>query len=124
MFNDYSRGAPGDAPYDAQILEMERAITDQWMAALYLEGDKIDGEDYAFGGWRLESRYRLFSNSTFLNPVLYVEYRRFAARSSVSARGYGATDTPASEAGSEIESRLILGQDAQRQTRRRLQLDR
>ena len=67
VFDDYSRGAPGDAPYDAQILEMERAITDQWMAALYLEGDKIDGEDYAFGGWRLESRYRLFSNSTLFS---------------------------------------------------------
>jgi hypothetical protein len=111
VFNDYSRGAPGDAPYDAQILEMERAITDQWMAALYLEGDKIDGEDYAFGGWRLESRYRLFSNETFLNPVLYVEYADLRPAHRYLLEVTGRTDTPASEAGSEIESRLILGQD-------------
>lgn len=40
---DSSSAAPGDLPYAAQLIEMERALTDQWMAALYVEGNKIDG---------------------------------------------------------------------------------
>jgi hypothetical protein len=42
--------------YSAQLFEIERALTDRWEAALYLEGDKVNGDDYKFGGWR----YRLF----------------------------------------------------------------
>jgi hypothetical protein len=111
VLNDYSSGAPGDPRYDAQLLEMERAITDQWMAAVYLEGDKIDGEDYAFGGWRVESRYRLFLYGICLNPVLYVEYADLRPAHRYLLEVTGRTDAPATEAGSEIESRLILGQD-------------
>ena len=40
LWSDFSRGAPGDPSYAAQLLEMERAITDQWMAAVYFEGTR------------------------------------------------------------------------------------
>src|SRR5437870_3061288 len=59
-FGDFSNALSEEPRYNAQLFEIERALTDRWEAALYLEGDKIDGEDYLFGGWRLESRYRLF----------------------------------------------------------------
>ena len=60
VFGDFSNALRDEPRYSAQLFEIERALTDRWEAALYLEGDKIDGEDYLFGGWRLESRYRLF----------------------------------------------------------------
>src|ERR1041385_6573827 len=54
VFSDFSN-AVGDEPrYSAQLFELERALTDRWEAALYLEGDKIDGEDYFFSGLRIE----------------------------------------------------------------------
>ena len=111
LWSDFSRGAPGDPSYAAQLLEMERAITDQWMAAVYFEGDKIAGDDYGFGGWRLESRYRLFPYSTFLNPVLYLEYADLRPDHRYLLEVVGRTDAPESESGSELESRLILGHD-------------
>lgn len=112
LLGDFSNAAPGDAPYAAQLIEMERALTDQWMAALYFEGDKIDGMDYAFGGWRFESRYRLLPYGAFLNPVLYVEYANLRPSHRYLLEVTGRTDTPETTGGSsEIESRLILGQD-------------
>jgi hypothetical protein len=111
VLNDFSSAAPGDPPYAAQLIEMERALTDQWMAALYIEGDKIDGTDYAFGGWRLESRYRLLPYGAFLNPVLYVEYADLRPAHRYLLEVVGRTDTPETAASSEIESRVILGED-------------
>jgi hypothetical protein len=111
LLSDYSGGAPGDPSYVAQLLEMEQAITDQWMAALYFEGDKIEGDDYAFGGWRLESRYRLFPYGTCLNPVLYLEYANLRPDHRYLLEVVGRTDAPETDAGSEIEGRLILGHD-------------
>jgi hypothetical protein len=55
-FGDFSNARSEEPRYSAQLFEMERALTDRWEAALYLEGDKIDGEDYLFGGWRLAAR--------------------------------------------------------------------
>jgi hypothetical protein len=109
--SDFSGGAPGEPSYGAQLIEIERALTDQWTTALYFEGDKIDGEDYAFGGWRIESRYRLFPYGTFLNPVLYVEYGDLLASHRYLLEVVGRNDAPEDEASREIESRLILGQD-------------
>jgi hypothetical protein len=111
LLSDYSGGAPGDPSYVAQLLEMERAITDQWMGALYFEGDKIEGDDYAFGGWRVESRYRLFPYGVCLNPVLSLEYANLRPDHRYLLEVVGRTDEPETQAGSEIESRLILGQD-------------
>jgi hypothetical protein len=109
--SDFSGGAPGDPGYAAQIIEIERALTDQWTAALYFEGDKIDDQGYAFGGWRFESRYRLFPYGAFLNPVLYVEYEDLRPAHRYLLEVVGRTDAPESGSGREIESRLILGHD-------------
>ncbi len=111
VLSDSSSTGPGDLPYAAQLIEMERALTDQWMAARYVEGDKIDGADYAFGGWRLESRYRLLPYGAFLNPVLYVEYANLRPAHRYLLEVVGRTDTAEIAASSEIESRVILGED-------------
>ena len=113
VFSDFSNAVGGDPHYAAQLLEIERALTDRWETALYLEGDKIDGEGYDFAGWRLESRYRLFEYGTFLNPVLYVEYENLKTDHKYLLEVTGRTDTPEGDATTkhEIESKLILGQD-------------
>ena len=113
VFSDFSSAETGDPRYSAQLLEIERAITDRWETALYLEGDKIDGEDYQFGGWRLESRYRLFDYGAFLNPVLYVEYENLNPDHRYLLDVVGRTDTPEGPETTEheIESKLIVGHD-------------
>lgn len=111
FLSDVARAAPGEPPYAAQLVEIEKALTDQWMMALYFEADAIDGADYAFGGWRIESRYRLLSNAAFLNPVLYVEYGDLRASHSYLLEAVGRTDAREEGSSHEIESRLILGHD-------------
>jgi hypothetical protein len=113
VFGDFSSAVSGDPHYAAQLLEIERAITDRWEAALYLEGDAIAGEDYDFAGWRFENRYRLFEYGTFLNPVLYVEYENLKTDHKYLLEVTGRTDTPEGPEVTkhEIESKLILGQD-------------
>jgi hypothetical protein len=113
VFGDFSN-AVGDEPrYSAQLFEIERALTDRWEAALYLEGDKINGEDYQFGGWRLESRYRLFEYGAFLNPVLYVEYENLNPDHKYLLDVTGRTDTPEGPEKweHEVETKLIVGRD-------------
>jgi hypothetical protein len=112
-FSDFSNAVSDDPRYNAQLLEIEGAITDRWEAALYLEGDKIDGEDYQFGGWRLESRYRLFDYGAFLNPVLYVEYENLNPDHKYLLEVTGRTDAPEGPGTTEheIESKLIVGHD-------------
>jgi hypothetical protein len=113
VFSDFSSAESGEPHYSAQLLEIERAITDRWEAALYLEGDKIDGADYQFGGWRLESRYRLFDYGAFLNPVLYVEYENLNPDHKYLLDVTGRTDTPEGPERweHEIESKLVVGHD-------------
>ena len=112
-FSDFSNAVSDDPRYNAQLLEIEGAITDRWEAALYLEGDKTDGEDYQFGGWRLESRYRLFDYGAFLNPVLYVEYENLNPDHKYLLEVTGRTDAPEGPGTTEheIESKLIVGHD-------------
>jgi hypothetical protein len=113
VFGDFSN-AVGDEPrYSAQLFEIERALTDRWEAALYLEGDKIKDEDYQFGGLRLESRYRLFDYGVFLNPVLYVEYENLNPDHKYLLDVTGRTDMPdgPEKWEHEIESKLIVGHD-------------
>ena len=115
-FGDFSNARSEEPRYSAQLFEIERALTDRWEAALYLEGDKIDGEDYLFGGWRLESRYRLFDYGAFLNPVLYVEYENLDPEHKYLLDVTGRTDTPEGPQRTEheIESKLIVGHDITR----------
>lgn len=112
-FTDFSTSVGEDPRYSAQLLEIERALTDRWEVALYLEGDQITGETYQFGGWRLESRYRLFEYGTFLNPVLYVEYENLSPDHKYLLDITGRTDTPEGpeQWEHEIETKLILGHD-------------
>jgi hypothetical protein len=113
VFGDFSN-AVGDEPrYAAQLFEIERALTDRWEAALYLEGDKIDGEDYQFGGLRLESRYRPFEYGAFLNPVLYVEYENLNPDHKYLLDVTGRTDTPEGPEKweHEVETKLIVGRN-------------
>jgi hypothetical protein len=114
LFSDFSN-AVGDEPrYSAQLFELERALTDLWEAALYLEGDNLDGEDYLFSGLRIESRYRLFDYGAFLNPVLYVEYESLHPDHKYLLDVTGRTDTPEGPEETwehEIETKLIVGHD-------------
>ncbi|MFA5902035.1 MAG: hypothetical protein WC829_23305 [Hyphomicrobium sp.] len=111
FLNDVARSTPGEPAYSAQLVEIEKALTDQWMMALYFEGDAIDGSDYAFGGWRIESRYRLYPYGAFLNPVLNVEYGNPTASHRYLLEAVGRTDAEEEDSSHEIESRLILGHD-------------
>ena len=113
VFSDFSNAVSSDPHYAAQLFEIERALTDRWETALYLEGDKIDGEGYDSAGWRLESRYRLFEYGTLLNPVLYVEYENLKTDHKYLLEVTGRTDTPEGSATTkhEIESKLIVGRD-------------
>ena len=113
VFSDFSNAVSGDPHYAAQLFEIERALTDRWETALYLEGDKIEDEGYDFAGWRLESRYRLFEYGTLLNPVLYVEYENLKTDHKYLLEVTGRTDTPEGFATTkhEIESKLIVGHD-------------
>jgi hypothetical protein len=113
VYGDLSNAQSEEPRYSAQLFEIERALTDRWEAALYLEGDKIDDEDYLFGGWRLESRYRLFDYGTLLNPVVYVEYENLNPDHKYLLEVTGRTDTPEGPERTEheIESKLIVGHD-------------
>lgn len=112
VFSDFSDATSTEPDYSAQLFEIERALTDRWEAALYLEGDKLEGEDYLFGGWRLESRYRLFDYGAFLNPVLYVECANLNPDHRYLLDVTGRTDSPQTQKwGHEIETKLIVGHD-------------
>jgi hypothetical protein len=114
LFSDFSDGGSGESGYAAQLIEIEHGVTDYWTTALYFEGDKIDGEDYAFGGWRFENRVRLFEYGTFLNPVLYAEYEQLEPEHRYIRVVTGRTDEEEDdeeETEYELETRLILAQD-------------
>jgi hypothetical protein len=113
LLSDFSNAVGENPRYSAQLFEIERALTDRWEAAVYLEGDKIDGEDYLFSGLRIESRYRLFDYGAFLNPVLYVEYENLHPDHKYLLDVTGRTDTPEGPETweHEIETKLIVGRD-------------
>jgi hypothetical protein len=116
LFNDLARVGSGEENYAAQLLEIEHGVTDLWTAALYLEGVKLEDEDYAFGSFRFENRVRLFREATLLNPVLYAEYAQKEPESRYIHSVAGRTDSEEEEAEEEeteheLETKLILGHD-------------
>lgn len=116
LFTDFSDGGTGEKGYAAQLLEIEHGVTDYWTTALYFEGDKIDSEDYAFGGWRFENRLRLFKYGTLLNPVLYAEYEYLRPQHRYIRAVTGRITDEEEEEGEEkteheLETKLILGHD-------------
>jgi hypothetical protein len=107
----------GDEPnYTAQVFELVYGLTDRWTTSLYFEGNKENGEDRQFGGWRFENRFRVFEGNVFLNPVLYAEYEQLQPDHKylfeVVGRS-GEQEDEDEEEGTEheLETRLILGQN-------------
>jgi hypothetical protein len=119
LYNDVSRTAEDGERYTAQLLEIERALTDQWVLAVYLESHAYSGEDFSFDGARIETRYRLFDYGTPLNPVVYLEYINKKEGALFLREATGRTDKneeseteeDPSERESELETKLILGHD-------------
>lgn len=116
LYNDFARVGRGEADYAAQLLEIEYGVTDTWTTALYLEGVKLDDEDYAFGSFRFENRLRLFKENTLFNPVLYAEYEQKEPESRYIRAVTGRTDAEEDEEEEEgteheLETKLILSQD-------------
>ena len=93
----------GEADYSAQLLEIEHGVTDTWTTALYLEGVKLDGADYAFGSFRFENRVRLFREATLFNPVLYAEYEQKEPASRYIRAVTGRVDGEDDEDGSKAD---------------------
>lgn len=123
VYNDLGKTADDGAHYNAQLLEIEHALTDQWVLAAYLESHKLSGNDWEFDGFRLETRYRLFDYGTPFNPVVYIEYvnkkeaalylREVVGRTDGAEHeeaGEGAHDEE-DEREHELETKLILGHD-------------
>lgn len=120
LYNDLGKTQDGDR-YTAQLLELEHALTDQWVIAAYLESHKKSGDDWEFDGFRFETRYRLFEHDTLLNPVVYLEYVNKKEGALFLREAVGRTDEEEHEGGEahedederehELESKLILGQD-------------
>lgn len=116
LLSDFGHVGNGGANYFAQLIEFEYGVTDRWTTALYFEGDKTDGENYAFGGWRFENRLRVFSGGVFLNPVVYAEYEELRPAHRFKRAVVGRTDGEEGEEEEEgteheVETKLILGQD-------------
>lgn len=120
LYSDYGRVGAGEPNYTAQLLEFECGVTELWTTALYLEAAKgfEQGGSYDFASLRFENRYRLFSDETLLNPVLYAEYEYKKPTSRFRRSVVGRTDgdeegEEQSEEKSEheLETKLILGHD-------------
>jgi hypothetical protein len=114
FLSDFSNVGSGEPNYTAQVIELEYGVTDRWTTALYVEGNKEEGDDYQFGGWRFENRLRVFEGNVFLNPVLYAEYEQLQPEHKylfevVGRAGEEEDEDEATE--HELETRLILGQD-------------
>lgn len=116
LYNDLDRTGDGHR-YIAQLLELEHALTDQWIVAAYLESHKERGDDWDLDGFRLETRYRLFDFGTPFNPVLYIEYVNKKEGALYLREALGRTDEEEGEEEDEdareheLESKLILGHD-------------
>lgn len=114
LLSDVSSG--NASPYLAQLVEVEYGVTDRWTTALYIEGDKIEGEDYDLGSVRFENRIRLFDYGAVpLNPVLYVEYEHMRPAHSYQRAVTGRTDDEGTggeeDTEHELETKLLLGED-------------
>lgn len=122
LYNDLGKTQDGDR-YTAQLLELEYALTDQWVVSAYLESHKLSGDDWDFDGFRFETRYRLFERDTLFNPVVYAEYINKKESALFLREATGRTDEEEHEGEGalghdegderehEIETKLILGQD-------------
>ncbi len=119
VYSDYGNVGSGEPNYTAQLFEIEYGVTELFTTAVYFEGAKtFEGhENYDFASFRWENRYRLFSDETLLNPVLYAEYEykkpTSLFRRSVVGRTDGGEDEEEGEEKNEheLETKLIVGHD-------------
>lgn len=114
LMNDFARDENSQS-YSAQMLMVERGVTDKWTSELMFEGQKTPGEPYRATGWRWENRYRLFDYGAFLNPVLYTELENLKTTTKYVMEVSGRTDSESGKLGATseriLETRLILGHD-------------
>ncbi len=113
FMNDFGE-EPNGSRYNAQMIEAELGITDQWTTEFMVEGYTSSG-GFNFTGFRWENRYRLFDYGTFLNPVVYFEYEDLSKDTKylmeVSGREDATAQTKARPRERVFESRIILGED-------------
>ena len=101
------------------MLMAEYGITSRWTVAIMAEGQKIVGENVAYGGMRLSTYFHLFRNERLVNLTLYVEYEDLngVALYKMEIAGFGSGDLtePLALARKKhirtIEQRLILYHD-------------
>ena len=102
-----------------EMLMAEYGITSRWTVAIMAEGQKIVGENVAYGGMRLSTYFHLFRNERLVNLTLYVEYEDLngVALYKMEIAGFGSGDLtePLALARKKhirtIEQRLILYHD-------------
>jgi len=111
-------GRPGlNNRFLGSALEFEYGATSWWTTEFYLDGQTTANQSTLFTGYRWENRFRPFSRTHWINPVLYFEFENvnLADRALLTVVGNdGAQDLnlPVSEARlvkqREIEAKLVL----------------
>jgi hypothetical protein len=100
------------------MVELEYGVTEQLATEFMIEWfEDLDTAKRAFGGFRWESRYRLFRHHVPLNPMVYVEYEDLDPSTRYKMEVSGWVRPPYSEQRGEgerervLESRIILSED-------------
>ncbi len=103
--------------YLGQLFELEYGVAPWWSSALYLEGASQRNDSTVFAGFRLENRFKLFSERK-INPVLYFEYEHINEASRIHKEIVGHAEPSdkslsdlRTENEQEIEAKLILSSD-------------
>ncbi len=103
------------SPFVANVFEFETGLTDFWTLEFKLESAGTGAFHYGYMGYRLENRVRLFPETSFVVPVLYVEYEDLSVESPyvMEVVGYAKLRTGDLEKHREreLETRFILGKD-------------
>ncbi len=103
------------SPYFANIFEFEYGITDFWTTEIKLETAATSNIPYEYIGYRIENRFRLLSESSFIVPVLYAEFENLSIESpfvqEVTGYAKNRTGNLAYQKERELETRIILGKD-------------
>jgi len=103
--------------YNTAVLELEYSPTSRYVTELYVEGFKT--EDTGRGhisGYRWENRYRLTTDESGWNPMLYLEYENVDARIHHKMEVTGWINPPYDDSGGgdrehDIDGKLILSRD-------------
>ncbi len=70
------RDNPDAGSYSHQ-LEVEVGISDRWDISIYQMFSQVNESGFAYDGFKLRTRYRLFESGTYpVDPLLYLELKR------------------------------------------------